>query len=43
MGVIKEQNPAQICFTLTFRNEHRRNLIFLLAWHVMESLLHKEE
>ena len=26
-----------------FRNEHRWNLIFFLAWHVIESLLHKEE
>ena len=25
-----------------FRNEHRWNLIFFLAWHVIESLLHKE-
>ena len=30
-------------FTLTFRNEHRWNLIVFLAWHVIESLLHKEE
>ena len=26
-----------------FRNEHRWNLIFSLAWHVIKSLLHKEE
>ena len=34
---------AHACFTLMFRNEHRWNLIFFLAWHVIESLLHKEE
>ena len=26
-----------------FRNEHRWNLIIFLAWHMIESLLHKEE
>ena len=26
-----------------FQNEHRWNLIFFLAWHVIKSLLHKEE
>ena len=26
-----------------FQNEHWWNLIFFLAWHVIESLLHKEE
>ena len=26
-----------------FRKEHQRNLIFFLAGHVIESLLHKEE
>ena len=26
-----------------FRNEHRWNLIFFLAWQVIQSLLHKEE
>ena len=31
------------CFTLMFRNEHRWNLIFFLAWHVIESHLLKEE
>ena len=34
---------AHICFTLMFRNEHRWNLIFFLAWHVIESHLLKEE
>ena len=42
--VIKEQNLHKIiCFTLMFQNEHQWNLIFFLAWHVMKSLLHKEE
>ena len=30
-------------FTLMFRNEHRWNLIFFLAWHVIESHFLKEE
>ena len=34
---------AHACFTLMFRNEHRWNLIFFLAWHVIESHLLKEE
>ena len=34
---------AHICFTLMFRNEHQWNLIFFLAWHVIESHLPKEE
>ena len=34
---------AHACFTLMFWNEHRWNLIFFLAWHVIENLLHKEE
>ena len=33
---------AHACFTLMFRNEHRWNLIFFLAWHVIESHLLKE-
>ena len=39
----KEQNLHKIGFTLVFWNEHRWNLIFFLAWHVIESLLHEEE
>ena len=34
---------AHACFTLMFRNEHRWNLIFFLAWHVIESHFFKEE
>ena len=34
---------AHACFTLMFRNEHRWNLIFFLAWHVIESHFLKEE
>ena len=34
---------AHACFTLMFRNEHRWNLIFFLAWHVTESHFLKEE
>ena len=34
---------AHACFTLMFRNEHRWNLIFFLAWHVIESHLLKGE
>ena len=37
------QNLHTLKVTLMFRNEHRWNLIFFLAWHVIESLLHKEE
>ena len=33
---------AHACFTLMFRNEHRWNLIFFLAWHVIESHLKEE-
>ena len=39
----KEQNLHKIGFTLMFWNEHRWNLIFFLAWYVIESLLQEEE
>ena len=35
--------PAHACFTLMFRNKHRWNLIFFLAWHLIESHFLKEE
>ena len=42
--VIKEQNLHKFVLrTLMFWNEHRWNLMVFLAWHVIESLLHKEE
>ena len=50
LGITKKNNnlgyftkSALDCFTLMFRNEHRSNLIFFLAWHVLESHLLKEE
>ena len=35
----KKQSLHTLVLTLMFRNEHRWNLIFFLAWHVIESHL----
>ena len=41
-GLLKNKICTNL-FYVDVANEHRSNLIVFLAWHVIESLLHKEE